>query len=170
MRNIILLTAVVLMGVMGGNTLSAQKFGYLNSQAILAELPEVKQSEAELEALQKQLQKKGQTMLETLQADYQVMQKKVDSGELSPKMQEEEGKKLQVREEDLNKFQQEMMNTLQEKRNTLLKPIYDKLTAALKVVAQENGYAYIFDQSILLFSDPAGDVSALVKAKLTAAN
>ena len=57
MRNIILLTAVVLMGVMGGNTLSAQKFGYLNSQAILAELPEVKQSEAELEALQKQLQK-----------------------------------------------------------------------------------------------------------------
>ena len=105
MRNIILLTAVVLMGVMGGNTLSAQKFGYLNSQAILAELPEVKQSEAELEALQKQLQKKGQTMLETLQADYQVMQKKVDSGELSPKMQEEEGKKLQVREEDLNKFQ-----------------------------------------------------------------
>jgi outer membrane protein len=108
--------------------------------------------------------------LETLQADYQVMQKKVDSGELSPKMQEEEGKKLQVREEELNKFQQEMMNTLQEKRNTLLKPIYDKLTAALKVVAQENGYAYIFDQSILLFSDPAGDVSTLVKAKLTAAN
>ena len=104
MRNIILLAAVVLMGVMGGNTLSAQKFGYLNSQAILAELPEVKQSEAELEALQKQLQKKGQTMLETLQADYQVMQKKVDSGELSPKMQEEEGKKLQVREEELNKF------------------------------------------------------------------
>ena len=50
MRNIILLAAVVLMGVMGGNTLSAQKFGYLNSQAILAELPEVKQSEAELEA------------------------------------------------------------------------------------------------------------------------
>jgi hypothetical protein len=38
------------------------------------------------------------------------------------------------------------------------------------VVAQENGYAYIFDQSILLFSDPAGDVGALVKAKLTASN
>jgi hypothetical protein len=29
MRNIILLAAVVLMGVMGGNTLSAQKFGYI---------------------------------------------------------------------------------------------------------------------------------------------
>lgn len=77
MRNIILLAALVLTGVIGGNTLSAQKFGYLNSQAILAELPEVKQSEAELEALQKQLQKKGQTMLETLQADYQVMQKRL---------------------------------------------------------------------------------------------
>ena len=58
MRNIILLTAVLLTGSIGGNTLKAQKFGYLNSQAILAELPEVKQSEAELEALQKQLQKK----------------------------------------------------------------------------------------------------------------
>jgi outer membrane protein len=170
MRNIILGLAFFLFVGIGGNTVHAQKFGYLNSQAILADLPEVKQSEAELEALQKQLQKKGQTMLETLQADYQVMQKKVESGELSPKMQEEEGKKLQVREEELNKFQQEMMNTLQEKRNTLLKPIYDKLTAVLKVVAQENGYLYIFDQSILLYSDPAGDVGTLVKAKLTATN
>jgi len=169
-KNAILLAGILTLGSAATYTLQAQKFGYLNSQAILAELPEVKQSEAELEALQKQLQKKGQTMLETLQADYQVMQKKVEGGELSPKMQEEEGKKLQVREEELNKFQQEMMNTLQEKRNTLLKPIYDKLAAVLKTVAQESGYTYIFDQSILLYSDPAGDVSALVKAKLTASN
>jgi outer membrane protein len=166
MRNIILLTAVVLMGVMGGNTLSAQKFGYLNSQAILAELPEVKQSEAELEALQKQLQKKGQTMLETLQADYQVMQKKVDSGELSPKMQEEEGKKLQVREEELNKFQQEMMNTLQEKRNTLLKPIYDKLNATVKAVALEKGASAVFFSDVFAYAEDVINFTDDVKAKM----
>lgn len=40
-------------------TISAQKFGYLNSQALLAELPEVKQADANLQALQTQLEKKG---------------------------------------------------------------------------------------------------------------
>ena len=32
----------------------AQKFGYVNSAAILAEMPDVKQADANLEALQKQ--------------------------------------------------------------------------------------------------------------------
>ena len=34
----------------------AQKFGFVNSTALIAELPEVKQADATIEALQKQLQ------------------------------------------------------------------------------------------------------------------
>ena len=40
------------------NAAQAQKFGYVNSQEILAGMAEVKQADANLEALQKQLQKK----------------------------------------------------------------------------------------------------------------
>ena len=48
----------------------AQKFGYLNSQALLSELPEVKQADANLQALQAQLEKKGQQMVSELENKY----------------------------------------------------------------------------------------------------
>ena len=48
-------------------SIQAQKFGYLNSQVLLAELPEVKAADAEIQALQTQLEKKGQMMVQELE-------------------------------------------------------------------------------------------------------
>ena len=155
---------IAMLGVM--SAVQAQKFGYVNSNAILAEMPEVKQFESNLEALQKQLQKKGQGMLEQLQKDYAVVQQKIERGELSRVQQEEEAKKLQAREQEIAKFEQDMVNQLQEKRNKELQPIVDKVNQAIKDVATENNFQFIFDQGILLYADQAQDVSGLVKAKL----
>ena len=38
----------------------AQKFGYINSQELIQNLPEVKEANAEIETLKTQLQKKGE--------------------------------------------------------------------------------------------------------------
>lgn len=146
--------------------LSAQKFGYINSAAILSEMPEVKQADANLEALQKQLQKKGQGMVELLQKDYTEIQAKVERGELSPKQQEEEAAKLKKREEEIAKFEQEMVKQLQDKRAELLQPIYDKVNKAISDVAKENGFQFVFDQGVLLYSEQTLDVGPMVKAKL----
>ena len=147
-------------------TLQAQKFGYINSQAILAELPEVKQADSELEALQKQLQKKGQGMVEQLQKDYAEIQQKVERGELSPVQQQEEGKKLETRQQEIGKFEQDMVQKIQEKRNQLLEPIYKRVNDAIATVAKENGYQFIFDQQVLLYYEDSMDISAQVKGKL----
>ena len=48
----------------------AQKFGYVNSKAILSELPAVKQMEANLKALGTQLQKKGEQMVTAYTVSY----------------------------------------------------------------------------------------------------
>ena len=144
----------------------AQKFGYINSSAILAEMPEVKQAESQLEALQKQLQKKGQTMVEKFQQDYLAVQQKMERGELSPKQQEEEAKKLEAAQSDIQKFEQEMMNQLQTKRNDLMKPILDKVNQAIQDVAKAGGYQFIFDEGVLLYKEASMDITAQVKAKL----
>jgi outer membrane protein len=149
---------------------NAQKFGYVNSAEILAQMPEVKQADANLEALQKQLQKKGQGMLEKLQQDYAAVQQKVERGELSPKQQEEEAQKLKEREMEISKFEQDMRTQIQNKRSELLDPIYDKVNGAIQSVAQENGYSMIFDQSVLLYKEDSQNVSDLVKAKLGIVN
>lgn len=145
---------------------SAQKFGLVNSAQILSELPQVKQADANLEALQKQLQKKGQGMLEQLQKDYLEIQQKVERGELSPKQQEEEAKKLEDRQKEIAKFEQDMVTQIQTKRAELLKPIMDNVNKAISDVAKENGYQFIFDQQVLLYYDDAQDVSSLVRSKL----
>lgn len=166
MKNWKQIGGLVVLSWLAFSSLTAQKFGYLNSAALLVELPEVKQAESDLDAFQKQLQKKGQDMVTKFQTDVQAYQKKVENGELSPKQQEEEEKKLETVRQDIAKYEQEMMNQIQTKRETLLKPIYDKVNEAIKAVATEGGYQYIFDQGVLLFFDPAGDVSPLVKKKL----
>ena len=142
------------------------KFGYVNSAVILSEMPEVKQADANLEALQKQLQKKGQSMVEKLQQDYTLVQQKMERGELSRVQQEDEAKKLEQRQAEIATFEQDMMRQIQEKRNELLEPIYAKVNDAISAVAKENGYKMIFDATVLLYKDESLDVSTMVKAKL----
>lgn len=147
-------------------TASAQKFGYVNSSEILAALPAMKAAESNLEALQKQLQKQGQGMVQSFQTDLQALQAKAEAGELTPKQQQEESAKLETRQQKIASFEQEMIANLQEKRATLLKPIYDSINSAIETVAKENGYQFIFDQQVLLFGEEAADVSAMVRTKL----
>ena len=109
-------------------SIQAQKFGYLNSQVLLAELPEVKAADAEIQALQTQLEQ----------------------------------------EAELGKFEQQMQKDVLEKRQSKLQPVIDKVNNAIKMVATENQFNYIFDSSagILLYAQESMDVTSLVKTKL----
>lgn len=146
----------------------AQKFGFINSQELISQLPEVKEANAKLETLKKQLQKKGQDMLAALQTKYQGLQKKQTDGLLSPKEIEIEAAKLKEEEAQLGTFEQTSQQKIYEKSEELLSPIQGKINNAIKEVATDNGYTYIFDSSmgLVLYADPGTDVSALVKVKL----
>jgi outer membrane protein len=166
MKQMVKFGSLIAFLVLASVTVQAQKFGYVNTSAILSEMPELKQAEANLKSYQTQLQKKGQSMLEELQQEYQAVQAKVQSGDLSPKQQESEAARLKQKETELGQYEQEMMEKIQEKRSTELQPIYDKLNAAIEEVAKENGFQFIFDESVLLYKDDSADVSTMVKNKL----
>lgn len=166
MKKFLQLAIVAVMVLAATATASAQKFGYVNSTDILAAMPAMKAAESNLEALQKQLQKKGQGMVEKFQTDVAALQKLAADGELTPKQQQDESTKLEARQQEIGKFEQDMVSDLQEKRAELLKPIYDSVNAAIEAVAKEGGYQFIFDQQVLLYGEEAADVSAAVKAKL----
>ena len=147
-------------------TASAQKFGYVNAAEILSELPAMKAAESNIETLQKQLQKKGQTMVQTFQTDYAALEERVNRGELAPKQQQEEAAKLEARQQEIAQFEQQMVSDLQKKRAELLEPIYASVNEAIEAVAKEGGYQFIFDQQTLLYGQDSSDVSAEVKTKL----
>lgn len=159
---------LIAIAVLFASTLSAQKFGYINSQALIQQIPQVKEANAELETIKKQYEKQGQDKVTSLQTKYQALERKQGQGEISPKQLEVEAQALKQEELEIAKFQQDIQQKLYEKSEGLLKPIRDKIQTAIDEVAKENGFDYIFDQSmgILLYADDAADVSALVQAKL----
>jgi len=155
--------AVIGFWLLTATPIHAQSFAYVNSSEILAETPALEQAERNLEAFQKQLQEKGQVMVETFQAKVADLEDKIGKGPVEKQNQTE---LLQKEQENIGKFELEMVSTLQDKRNELIKPIYDRINEAIKLVAQEQGYNAIFDQQSLLFAEESIDVTAMVKAKL----
>ena len=157
--------ALLLMATM---TMSAQKFGYINSQVLISQIPQVKEANANIETLQKQLEKQGQDMVVSLQTKYKDLERKQTQGEISPKQLELEAQSLKQEEANIAKFQQESQQKIFEKSESLLKPIRDKIQAAIDEVAKENNYQYIFDQAvgILLYADTSTDITTMVKTKV----
>jgi outer membrane protein len=146
----------------------AQKFGYLNSAAILEEMQEVKAANTNIQTFQEQLMKKGRASVESLQKKYQDLTDKEKRGELSPKQLQDEGAKLKQEEEGLAKMEQDMQEQVGKKRQELLDPILLKVNNAIKDIAKEQGYAYIFDSNagVLLYADEKTDVANAVRTKL----
>ena len=163
-------TLILALAVMLSGQVFGQKFGFLNSASIMQEMPEVKEAEANLEVLQKQLQSKGQSMLEEFQAKYQELERKNAQGEISPKELDVEAQALKQKETELAAFEQDMQNQLLERREELLSPIFERVNTAIQQVAEEEGYTYIFDASpgtgFLLYADESTNVEDKVKAKL----
>ena len=169
MKKFFQLSALIALFFLTANTtVEAQKFGYINSAAVLAELPEVQQMRSNLEGLQKQLQKKGQQMLADYQTKQQAALTKQQNGTLAPVEEKQVMEDLQKKEQEIMKFEQEMQQKLGSKEQELLNPILEKVNTAIQAVAKDNGFQFIFDTSsgVLLYADESQDITAMVKAKL----
>jgi len=156
--------------LLGAVSSQAQKFGYVDSNAILEGMPKVKEAESNLDALNKQLQAKGQKMMEDFQAKYEELQRKVQAGEITPKDQDAQTAILEEERNKIVQFDQDMQNQMAQKRDELLKPILEEVKTAITAVAKDNGYSYVFDGSpgvgILLYADETTNLTAQVKTKL----
>ena len=144
----------------------AQKFGYLNSQAILASMPEVKEMNSNLKVLGDQLQRKGKQMYEEYQKELAAAQQKEAQGELAPIDKDKISKKLENKQKEILAYEKEMQQQLAEKEQKLIEPILNKINDAIKAVAEEKGLTMVFEQGVLLYADESMNINDQVKAKL----
>lgn len=164
LKSILLATSLLLVGM----SMQAQKFGYVDSQALISELPAVKEANAEIETLKSQMQKKGKNMITALEAKVKDLQGKEAAGQLSRVQIETESANLQAEQQKIADFEQKSQQQIYQKSEELLAPIQQKIQDAIDAVAKDQGYAYVFDASlgVLLYADPANDITALVRANL----
>lgn len=143
------------------------KFGHIDSQKLLSEMPETATARKAVEDYTKQLEDQLKTMQTELQTKYDDYTAKQSTySDLIKKTKADELNGLQQR---IQNFQQTAQQDIQKKEQELLQPVIDKAKAAIKEVAKEKGYTYIFDTStgsLAYWPETADNIMQLVKAKL----
>ena len=148
------------------STQAQTKFGYLNSNELLASMPESVTMQTELQDYAKKLE----NQLSDMQSEYErkvtdFQQNETTYSELVKEDKIREVESIQKRMVD---FQQSAQKSLGEKEQELFTPIREKAMAAIDDVAKENNFTYIFDTGAgtFLYVDESQNILSLVKAKL----
>ena len=159
--------AIVLLFAIATVTVSAQKFGHIDLQAIVQVMPERAVAETEFNTFQSDLE----DILGEMDKDYRAKlaayeQLGEDASEIKKTAKITEIQDIQQR---MQNYQQSASQQLQQKQGELLQPVFTKAEEAIAEVAKEKGLIYVFyvGQKIVLYkSNESLDLFPLVKAKL----
>jgi outer membrane protein len=103
-----------------------------------------------------------QMELQQLYNDYMAKE-----SQMSDLIKQVEQKKLQETGARIEEFQKNAQLQLQESEKALLTPIIDRAKEAIRKVAKDNGYTYIFDSAVgVTLYEGGDDILPLVKKEL----
>jgi outer membrane protein len=172
MKAAILRTILIASVFLAAASVQAQsKVAYINSETILAALPEAQDAQKQLDALTTT----WQAELTKMQADLQKKFEDYDKKKLimSDKRRGDAEKELQDLDKKMVDYRTQKFGTTGElfaKQAELMKPVQDKIFKAVKDVADEEGYDYVFDKTsttLLMFANTKYDLTNKVISKLT---
>ena len=144
----------------------SNKFGHINSAELLQMMPEIKAADSTLAAYQKQLEDQNQAMLNEYQGKVTEYQK--NEATMPDAVKDVKQQEVQDLQQRIQTFQQTAQDKFQQKKEELYSPILKKAEDAIKQVAKENSYAYVFDTSAgaVIYAQDSDDLMATVKKKL----
>ena len=148
--------------------LDAQKYGHLNLGNLMEQMPEVAIANEKLLAVNDSLSRQDSVMTLTFQNEYATYMEQAQKGTLTRVQMETAETELKKKQAEIMAFEEGATQTIENQKAELLNPILDRVDAAIKAVAAEQGYTMIFDTStgFMLYVAETEDVMALVKAKL----
>ncbi|RKD90555.1 OmpH family outer membrane protein [Mangrovibacterium diazotrophicum] len=148
----------------------AQKYAFVDTEYILENIPAYTAAQDQLDQISQQYQKELETMhaeLEKMYTDYQS-----EAVLLSDDMKRKREDVIISKEKDYKSLQRQYFGPegdLYKKREGLVKPIQDDIFNAVQDLANEGGYAVIFDKAgsmSMLYTNPKFDLSDQVLQKL----
>lgn len=139
-----------------GNQLKAQntEIGYVDPQAILAKMPEMKAVQQRLENFIGRKQEELQKKQEEFQQEVTSYQQKASVISEEAKQKEEE--RLGQLNVELQQFQGQIQQEVQQKQQELVGPLLQQINDAINTVASQRGLSYVLNTTT-----SAGDVIIL---------
>lgn len=157
------ISALVLLFTLVSGGLYAQKFAYVDTDYILNQMTEYKAAQKQLNELSQKWESDLQIMKDGVDKMYKDY--KAEEILLSATQKKEREDAIVAKEDEIKKYEQDKFGVngeLFKKRQELIKPIQDKVFAAIQRVAKNNGLDFVFDKSAnmnILFSNPKYDRS-----------
>ena len=144
---------------------TAEKIGHINSQEIMAIMPETKKMAHDLDSIQTMYENQLANMQEEFNkklAEFQQQQASMSQGVREYRQQE-----IARMEQGIQEFYQTVQKELQTKQVELLQPIQNKLLEAINKVAAAQACTYVVDRvSVLYVGADATDLTPAVRAEL----
>ena len=143
----------------------AQKFGQVDTQAIVTAMPEVTAMQTQLEASSKTYETEFQKLQEEFNKKYTEFQQ-LDATTLES-IKERRMQELQELDQKIQQFRATATQDLQQQQEKLMAPIQQKIQDAIKAVGDEGSYTFIFENLVPVYvGKDVVDVTPLVKNKL----
>ncbi|HEY5569877.1 MAG TPA: OmpH family outer membrane protein [Bacteroidales bacterium] len=140
------------------------KFGHLDTKAFMASLPEAKEVMKKLDDLQKKYEAEFVKLNEEFNKKYSEFVSQRDT--LPPTINARRTQEISDLKTKVDNFREQALQDLQTQNETLAAPIQEKVLAAIKEVATEQGLIYVFEApSLLYYSDKSIDLTPLMKKK-----
>lgn len=142
---------------------AAAKFGYVDTDYILGQIPEYKAAQNELDKTSVSWQKEIEVRFADIDKLYKAYQ--ADAILLTDDMKKKRENEIMNKEKEVKDLQKQRFGVdgeLFKKRQELVKPIQDKVYNAIKAVAEKKGLGFILDKSgqiAILYANVKYDIS-----------
>ena len=166
MKKIFLYAFVLLSGLTFSAGAQTLKFGHIDSGTLIQLMPETKQADSILKRFGESLDKQLKGMTAEYQSKLQMYQGGADTMPDIIRMEKE--KELTNLGQRIQDFQENAQQSIQKKKEEIYGPVLKKAEDAIKQIAKDNSYSYIFDTSLgsVIYAQESDDIMPLVKAKL----
>lgn len=162
MKKIITLSLLSVLMAFCATSISAQKFGFVDSEYILAKIPKYKTAQGELDKISENWRKEvdgKRAAIEKMYNEYQAQEVL-----LSEAMRKQRQDQIFNKEKELQEFQQKKFGyegELFQKRQELVQPIQTEIFEATQKIAKNRGLDFVFDKSTvtMLVSNARFDLS-----------
>jgi outer membrane protein len=164
------LLLIVLLLLFTVEQINAQRFGYVDTQVIVEKMPEYAQAQIEIEKQaeiwRKEVEEK-QAAVQKMRIDFEA-----EKVLLPEDLRKQRMAAIDAKEKEVMDFQNKMFGIegqIYQKRLELMKPIQDKVYAAVEKVARKRRLSFIFDKAgdlVMIFADPTHNYTDIVMEEL----
>lgn len=138
---------LLILSVFATSTSFAQtfKFGHINSQELIALMPDRDSAVIKMEKYGKELQQRIDEIQVEFQTKYNIYQQK--QATWTAAVLEDKTKELQQIQSRLETFRQTADQEFQQQQQLVYAPVIQKATETITKIGKDNGFTYIFDVS-----------------------